>query len=109
MPAEDWRRVQLQMNRGTFVAAAVEAARDESGRRLVLDELKQLLVDLMDLLEQTDEEAPIIIAHRALLDAMRALPSCTCEEFGRHEDQRALALLGLGGTTLNDAEETDHG
>lgn len=43
----------------------------DSDRGAVLRELEQLLVDLMDVLNQTEEEAPVIAAYEALRGARR--------------------------------------
>lgn len=52
----------LQTARNHFLSFALEV----EDKSTILKEVSQLLVDMMDVLQQSDEEMPILEAHRAL-------------------------------------------
>lgn len=59
----------LRDARGGFFEAAFRC----DDRVLILKEVAQLLVDMMDILQQSDEERPILDAHQALKAAAAKL------------------------------------
>lgn len=60
----------LKDARESFFFTAQKYSSTTEDRQLVLRETMQLLVELMDVLQQTDEEDPILAAHAAMQQTM---------------------------------------
>ena len=60
----------LDQARSQFASAALLVKH----KRLVLAAANQLLIDLMDVLEQTEEETPVIMAQKSMEAGIKALP-----------------------------------
>lgn len=63
----------LVESREAFAKAAVKLTHDPAGRRRVVAEVAQLLLDVLDSVEQSEEEMSLMVAYDVLREAARGL------------------------------------